>query len=129
AADADRQLQKPLNAAVLQEPTSATESKRPPITSERDADFHLADGDIELIKLVYEYRFVATEHLAKLTGRSYKNVHERLLKLFEQHYLSRQELPPKKHIYFLDSASLPVLVEQVNASNESVNAQLRHPEL
>lgn len=43
--------------------------------------FVLTPADVKMIRRVYDYRFLHIDHLSALTGRSYKKVHGRLLKL------------------------------------------------
>jgi hypothetical protein len=56
------------------------------ITDEEEADesssastagFVLTRGDIYIFKLIYDYRFLRTEHVSALSGRSAKRVHRR----------------------------------------------------
>jgi hypothetical protein len=91
--------------------------------------FQLTAGDVEILKLVLEFRLLRIDHLAALTGRSYKKLHGRLFKLVGRRYLSRIELPLQKHIYVLGKAGVPVLVEQGLAPKELLEWRLRHHEL
>src|SRR6266404_2949923 len=91
--------------------------------------FQLTASDIGMIQFVYEYRFLHIEQLSALSGRSYKKVHGRLLKLVQNHYLARIELPFQKHIYVLGREGITVLVEQGIASRELIEWRLRHHEL
>jgi hypothetical protein len=91
--------------------------------------FQLTPSDAQMIRRIYEYRFLHIEHLAALTGRSYKKVHGRLLKLVQNHFLARIELPFQKHIYVIGREGISVLVEQGIASREVIEWRLRHHEL
>jgi hypothetical protein len=91
--------------------------------------FALVDGDIELIKLVYEFRFARIDNLALLTGRAYKKVHGRVFKLAEHGYLKTIKLPLQKHIYAIGAKAVHVLVEQGAASAELATQRLRSHEL
>jgi hypothetical protein len=91
--------------------------------------FCLTNGDIALLKLIYEYRFVRIDNLVVLAGRSYKKIHGRLFKLAANGYVKRIRLPLQKHIYGLGAKALPVLVEQGTASVELVVQRLRSHEL
>lgn len=91
--------------------------------------FQLTAADVDMIRRVFEYRFLRIEHLCALTKRSYKKVHGRLLKLARNHFLSRIELPFQKHIYVLGREGIVVLVERGVASRELVEWRLRHHEL
>ena len=63
------------------------------------AGFVLAPGDTDIFKLIYDYRFLRTEHISALTGRAAKRVHRRLFKLIHAGYLTAIRLPQQKHIY------------------------------
>lgn len=91
--------------------------------------FQLTPSDIEMIRTVYEYRFLRIEHVSALMNRSYKKAHGRLLKLVQNHFLARIELPFQKHIYVIGRAGISVLVEQGIASRELIEWRLRHHEL
>jgi hypothetical protein len=100
-----------------------------PLKSSRSKRFCLTQGDIALLKLIYEYRFVRIDNLVVLAGRSYKKIHGRLFKLADNGYVKRIRLPLQKHIYGLGAKALPVLVEQGTASVELVAQRLRSHEL
>ena len=104
------------------------EESRPDATP-RPQRFCLTDGDIKLIKLVYEYRFARINNLVALSGRTYKKIHGRIFKLVENRYLKRIAPPLQKHIFAIGSAAVPVLVEQGTASAELANERLRSHEL
>ena len=91
--------------------------------------FQLTDGDIDLIRYIYEYRFLHIDHLSALVSRSYKKVHGRLLKLVQGQFLARIELPFQKHVYVLGREGIFILVEQGIASRELIEWRLRHHEL
>jgi len=91
--------------------------------------FQLTASDIEMIRRVYEYRFLHIDHLAALTGRSYKKVHGRLLKLVRHRFLARIEFRFQKHIYVIGHDGIRVIVEQGIAPVEVIEARLRHHEL
>jgi hypothetical protein len=91
--------------------------------------FVLTKGDMEIFRLIYEYRFLRREHISALTGRPLKRLHRRLFKLLSTGYLTSIRLPQQKHIYALGRAALPVVVEQGTASPELVTERLRTHEL
>ncbi len=99
------------------------------ITDARAPGFQLTARDIDLIRTVYDYRFVHIDHLAALSNRSYKKVHGRLFKLTQHHFLSRIEFPFQKHIYVIGRTGIDVLVEQGIAPREMIEFRLRHQEL
>jgi len=94
-----------------------------------DTGFTMVSGDIEIFKLLYEYRLLRREHISVLTGRDPKRVHRRLRKLFGLGYLSRIVLPQQKHIYAVGKAAQPVLVEEGTADPELLDSRLRYHEL
>src|SRR5436190_20880746 len=90
-----------------------TDSKRKARkVGKRSAGFALAEGDLAILKEVYEYRFLRRDHLSLLTGRDPKRVHRRLVKLLQHGYLLAIRLPQQKHIYSIGKAGLPVLVAE-----------------
>lgn len=91
--------------------------------------FRLMPADIDMIRAVYEYRFLRIDHLVSLMGRSYKKVHGRLYKLARNRFLGRIELPFQKHIYVIGAEGIGVLVEQGMAPREAIECRLRHHEL
>src|ERR1700678_626684 len=95
----------------------------------RTPGFQLTDNDRDLIRVVYEHRFLHIEHLSALVNRSYKKVHGRLFKLVENRFLARIEFRFQKHIYVIGRVGIDVLVEQGIASRELIEFRLRHQEL
>jgi hypothetical protein len=91
--------------------------------------FQLTDNDRDLIRAVYDYRFLHIDHLSALVNRSYKKVHGRLLKLVQNRFLARIEFRFQKHIYVIGRVGIDVLVEQGIASREVIEFRLRHQEL
>lgn len=91
--------------------------------------FALVSGDLEILKLLYEYRLLRREHLSALTQRPAKRLHRRLFKLVQNGYLTTIRLPQQKHIYGLGRAALPALVEQGTADPEILTQRLRIHEL
>ena len=91
--------------------------------------FRLAEGDLEILRLVFAFRFACIEHLCALTGRSYVAIHRRLSKLTRHRYLYRIVRPFQKHIYAIGKAGIPLLVERGVASKEALDQRLRHHEL
>jgi hypothetical protein len=86
-------------------------------------------GDIEILRLVFEHRFLRREHLSALTSRHPKRLHRRLLKLGSRRYLSTIRLPQQKFIYAIGSAGLDILVEEGIASRDVLDDRLRTHEL
>ena len=103
--------------------------KKPQEEGSEGVGFALTGGDIEIFRLLYEYRLLRTEHVSALTLRSPKKIHGRLIKLVRKHYIIVIRLPQQKHIYSLGREALPVLVEQGIASPELLDERLRVREL
>src|SRR5258708_4072579 len=76
------------------------------------AGFVPSGGDIEIFRLINEYRFLRREHISALTGQPLNGLHRRLFKLVVNGYLTSIRLPRRKHIYALGREALPILVEQ-----------------
>ncbi len=91
--------------------------------------FMLTAGDIEILRLVYEHRFLRREQLSRLIGRHAKRLHRRLLKLARSNYLMTIRLPQQKHIYGLGKVGIPILVEQGIGSPDVMGKRLRTNEL
>ncbi|MBX9660394.1 MAG: replication-relaxation family protein [Nitrospiraceae bacterium] len=89
----------------------------------------LVPGDTDIFKLIYDYRFLRTEHISALTGRAAKRVHRRLFKLIHAGYLTSIRLPQQKHIYGLGKKAGAVLVEEGIAQPELLSERLRAHEL
>jgi hypothetical protein len=104
---------------------------------DEDSDFEpsgmpgvaITAGDVEIFRLLSEYRFLRREHLCALTGRPPKRLHRRIYRLLDGGYIARIRLPQQKHIYALSKAAIPVLVEQGSASPEEISRRLRTHEL
>jgi hypothetical protein len=114
---------------------NATSNESPEQFAEHEASssgvpgFVFTRGDIEILKMIYQHRFLRREHISALTGRPLKRLHRRLFKLLGNGYLTSIRLPQRKHIYALGRAALPVLVEQGTASPALVTERLRAHEL
>src|SRR5437867_1201564 len=91
--------------------------------------FTLTVGDIEILRLMLEHRFLRRDQLSTLTGRHQKRLHRRLHKLSGRRYLKTIRLPLQKHIYSLGRAGIDTLFEQGIASSELSLKRLRTHEL
>ena len=91
--------------------------------------FQLVDGDLGLLRYVHELRLATIDHLAGLSGRSYKRTQERLAKLEERKYLTRIERRPEKHVYAIGREGMSVLIEHGFAFRELSDRRLRQNEL
>src|ERR1035438_7119353 len=91
--------------------------------------FQLVPGDLALLQHVHELRLATIEHLAALSGRSYKRTQERLAKLEERGYLTCIARRPHKHVYAIGRAGVPLLIEHGYAPRELAEKRLRQNEL
>jgi len=91
--------------------------------------FVRATGDLEIFKLIYDYRFLRREHVCALTGRSPNAVHRRLFKLAKAGFLSVIRLPQQKHLYGLGKKALSALVEEGIGEERLLSERLRTHEL
>jgi hypothetical protein len=98
-------------------------------SSREPAGFALTSGDVEMFKLLYEFRMLRREHISALTGRPARRLHRRILKLIAGGYLTSIRLPQQKHIYALGKEALPILVERGLAPDELLSQRLRVHEL
>jgi hypothetical protein len=91
--------------------------------------FQLVESDLALLKHAYQLRLATIDHLAALTGRSYKQTQKRLSKLEEQRYLTCLTRRPQKIIYTIGREGVPLLIEQGYAPRELAATRLRQHEL
>jgi len=92
--------------------------------------FQLTEQDVELLQLAFEYRILRLDHLAALTGRPYRRLSRRLLKLLERRYLRRLKLAVTEPLlYYLSPAGSAVLVERGLAPREALARRVREGEL
>ena len=91
--------------------------------------FQFVESDLPLLQHVYDLRLATIEHLAALSGRSYKRTTERLAKLEENAYLTCISRRPQKHVYAIGREGVPVLIEHGYAPHELADRRLRHNEL
>jgi Replication-relaxation len=91
--------------------------------------FQLVPGDLFILRNVHELRLATIEHMAALSGRSYKRTQERLAKLEERGYLACVARRPHKHVYAIGSEGVRVLIEHGYAPRELATKRLRQTEL
>jgi hypothetical protein len=91
--------------------------------------FMLVDGDMTVLKAVFEFRFLRREHLSALTGRPAKRLHRRLFTLVENGYLLVTRLPQQKHIYSLGRTGVTALVSEGVIKDETAFRRIRTSEL
>src|SRR6202451_2964504 len=90
--------------------------------------FQFNDRDAEIVHYVYQLRVATLDHLAALTGRSYKTLERRVPKLRDERYLRRLKPRPHKGLYVLGFQSVAVLVEGGYTPTELAEKQLRENE-
>jgi len=91
--------------------------------------FQLVDSDLLLLRHVYALRLATIDHLAALSGRSYKRAQERLDKLVGEKYLKLVRKRPEKHVYAIDREGAAALIHQGHAPRELAGRRLRENEL
>ena len=91
--------------------------------------FAFVAGDVAILKLLHEFRFLRCEDIAVLAGRHQMSVYRRLSKLVEERYITVVRRPLQKHVYGLAKRALPVLVEEGSASAELLDGRFRTGEL
>jgi hypothetical protein len=91
--------------------------------------FSLVDGDMAVLRAVYEFRFLRREHMSALTGRPAKSLHRRLIGLVYSGYLLATRLPQQKHIYSLGRAGVTALIAEGVIKDESAFRRIRTSEL
>ena len=106
------------------------EEAHTPPTPRRAAGFVLSKWDLEILRFVWQHRFLRRDQLAVLTGRSPKKLHDRLLKMCELRYLKLLlKLPLQKHIYGIAKEGIRVLVSQGIAPMDLLDQRQRGHEL
>jgi hypothetical protein len=90
--------------------------------------FQFTNRDAEIVNYVYQLRVATLDHLAALTGRSYKTLERRVPKLRDERYLRRLKPRPHKGLYVIGSQSVPVLIEGGYAPDELAEKRLRENE-
>jgi hypothetical protein len=91
--------------------------------------FQLVPSDLEFLKDTHLLRLATIDHLASLSGRSYKQTQKRLAKLEEEKYLALLIRRPHKHVYGLGREGVRELIEQGLAPRELAEKRLRQNEL
>ncbi len=74
--------------------------------------YKITNKDIEIIKLVYQFRLVTVYHLVALTGRIRQKLNTSLAKLSKHGYLYRRCFDFKPYLYTINKKALPILIEQ-----------------
>lgn len=92
------------------------------------AGFQFTDGDSDIVHYVHELRVATLDHLAALTGRSYKTLERRVPKLREERYLRRLRPRPHKGLYVIGPEAPQVLIEAGHAAEEFTGKRFRENE-
>jgi hypothetical protein len=90
--------------------------------------FQFTDRDAEIVHYVYQLRVATLDHLAALTGRSYKTLERRVPKLRDGRYLRRLKPRPHKGLYVIGSEGVPVLIKGGYAPDELAERRRRENE-
>jgi len=91
--------------------------------------FKFVDGDLDIIRIVHELRLATIDHVAMLTGRSYKRTAARLAKLEEEAYLKCVTKRPHRHVYGIGKEGVQLLIHHGYATRELNERRLRDHEL
>jgi len=91
--------------------------------------FQLVPSDLAMLQHVHELRLATIEHVAALSGRSYKRTQERLAKLEERAYLKCITRRPQKLVYAVGREGVETLIEHGYAPQEIAHKRLRQTEL
>jgi hypothetical protein len=81
------------------------------------------------LRYAYELRLATIEHIATLSGRSYKQTQKRLATLETHGYFTLITRRPHKHVYALGREGVRELIEQGQAPRELAEKRLRDNEL
>ncbi|MBL8216781.1 MAG: hypothetical protein JNK87_39040 [Bryobacterales bacterium] len=76
-----------------------TEVERAEPIEPRLPSFVLTKWDLDILRLIWQHRFLRREQLAILTSRSPKKLHERLLPMTKRGYLKALKFPLQQHVY------------------------------
>ena len=93
------------------------------------AGFVLSKGDLDILRLVWQHRFLRREELGILTHRTPKKLHDRLLQMSKRGYLKAIKFPLQKHIYGIAREGIRALVREGIAPVELLDERLRTHEL
>jgi hypothetical protein len=80
--------------------------------------FVLASGDIPILQMVFEHRFLDRNQLSRLLDRHEKRLHRRLFSLERAGYLTTIRLPQQSYLYGLGRLGINTMVERGIASGD-----------
>jgi hypothetical protein len=98
-------------------------------SADRKRGIVVTDGDINILKLIYDYRLLRIPHIEALTGRTYTRVHRRLKGLYDAGYLKRRSAPQTKDIYHMGRKGLALLLSDGRITEEEALRRGREHEL
>jgi hypothetical protein len=84
-----RRLNLPSYIQDMDPVTDGTTTRRPRFRRAKPPAFRLTDGDLAIIRLVAQHRFLRSTHIAELLGRSLDRTNDRLCRLFHAGYIDR----------------------------------------
>ena len=99
------------------------------VSEAKPQGFVLTDGDVAILRLIHEHRFLRREQISALCGRHQKRLHRRISKLATRRYISTIRLPQQKHIYGIGRAAIPVLTVHALCHPELLKQRRRTHEL
>jgi len=91
--------------------------------------FQFQESDLAFLQYTFQLRLATIDHLAELSGRSYKQTQKRVAALEERNYLKLVQKRPHKHVYAIGKAAVPLLIEHGYAPKELSEKRLRENEL
>lgn len=91
--------------------------------------FQFQSSDLDFLHYTFQLRLATIDHLAELSGRSYKQTQKRLVQLEEHGYLRLVQKRPSKHVYAIGKEAVPLLIEHGFAQEELREKRLRENEL
>ena len=101
---------------------------------ENIARIELQPKDLDIIRLVYDYRFIRTDQLTSLIAGDRTSLEKRLRKLWEHRFIERSFLPvvngkepaSRRAIYSLDNRGGNLLVKNDGVDPQHIKHVLRH---
>jgi hypothetical protein len=111
----------------MDDATNAKPARRPRFRRAQPPAFRLTDGDVAIIRLVAQHRFLRSTHIAELLGRSVDRTNDRLSRLFHAGYVDRPRAQLEYHptngsspmVYALGDLGAQLLTERDRAASRS----------
>lgn len=103
-------------------------------SKDKIANLVLHSRDLEIIQIVYDYRFLRTDHITSLIEGDRTSIEKRLRKLWEHRYLERSFIPmifgkedaTRRAIYSIDYRGANLLMKHKGADPKHLKHVLRH---